>query len=72
MEYEDMEECIKKQDDVVFNRDAIQQDRLRRYVESIRHQRRLNHDKGVVDIFLVKNVSEEIEQIINTKSEMAN
>lgn len=36
--------------------DAVEEYRLRRSVECIRHEGRLNHDEGVVNILFVENV----------------
>jgi hypothetical protein len=55
VEDENVEEHIKQQDDILLNRDTIKQNRLRRDVEGIRHERWLDHDQGVVDIFLVED-----------------
>jgi hypothetical protein len=57
MENQNMEECVQKKDVIVFNGDAVQKDVLWRNIERIRYQGRLDHNKGVVDIFFVDDVS---------------
>jgi len=52
-----MEECIKEKDNVVLDGDAVKEYRLRRGVEGVGHERRLNHNEGIINIFLVENVA---------------
>ena len=56
MEDENMEKGIEQEDDVVLDGDAIEEYRLRGSIECIRHEGRLNHDEGVVNILFVENV----------------
>ena len=56
MKDEDMEESVKEEDDIVFDGNTIQKDRLRRRVKRIRHQRWLNHNQRIIHIFLVQDV----------------
>lgn len=57
VENEDVEEGVKKQDDVGLDRDAIEQDGLWGDVKSVGHECRLDHDQGVVDVFFVQDMS---------------
>jgi hypothetical protein len=50
---EDVEECVEKEDNVMFDRYAVQEDGLRWCVEGIGHQRRLNHDQRVVHVLFI-------------------
>jgi hypothetical protein len=58
VEDEDVEEGVEQQHDIVLDGDAVEQNRLRGYVECVRHERGLDHDEGVIDILLVEDVSE--------------
>lgn len=52
-----MEEGVEEENDIVLDRDAVEEDGLRWCVECIRHESRLDHDQGVVHILFVENVS---------------
>ena len=56
MEDEDVEEGVQEQNDVRFDRNAIQQYRLWCHVERVRHERGLDHDERVVHVLLVQHM----------------
>ena len=56
-EDENVEECIEEKDDVGLDRYTVKQHGLRWNGESVRHQRRLDHDQAVVDVHLVQDMS---------------
>lgn len=58
VEDENMEEGIEEENDVRLNRHAVKQHGLRGRIECVGHQRWLNHDERIIDVFLVQNVSE--------------
>ena len=58
VEDEDVEERVEQQDDVRLDRHAVEQHRLRRrLVDGIGHERGLDHDQRIVDVFFVQDVS---------------
>ena len=57
VEDEDMEERVEKEDNVGFNGDTVKEDGLRWRVKCIGHERGLNHDKRIVDICFIEDVS---------------
>ena len=57
MEDKDVEESIQKEDDIWLDRHAIQKHWLWCGIESIRHKSGLNHDQGIVNVFLVENTA---------------
>ena len=59
VEDENMEESVEEQDDIVLDRNTVEQDGLRGSVEGVRHEGRLNHDEGVINIFFVDDVANE-------------
>ncbi len=59
VEYEDVEESIQQQDHIRSDGDRVKQDGLRCAFESVRHERGLNHDQRVVDVFRVENMAVE-------------
>ena len=56
VEDENMEEGVQKQDDIRFNRDAVEKNWLWGSVEGVGHQGRLDHDPRIVNIFLVQHM----------------
>ena len=52
-----MEERVEKKDNIGFNGDTVKEDGLRWRVKRIGHERGLNHDKRIVDICFVEDVS---------------
>jgi hypothetical protein len=41
----------------VLDGDAVQQNGLRWHIDRVGHQRRLYHNKGIVNIFFIEDVS---------------
>ena len=65
MENEDVEECIEKEDDVRFDRDAVKEDGLRGNVERIGHKSGLDHDERVVNVGFIENMPDEKNKLIS-------
>jgi hypothetical protein len=57
VEDEDIEEGIQQQNDVWFDRYTVKQNGLGGDIKCVRHKRWLDHDKRIVDVFLVQYVS---------------
>ena len=57
MEDKQVEECIEQQDDIWANLHRVQQHRLWWPVEAVRHERWLNHNQRVVDVFTVEHMA---------------
>lgn len=57
VEDQNVEEGVQEQDRVGFDRDTVQQDGLGLALEAVRHERGLDHDQRVVDVFTVQNVT---------------
>ena len=56
VEDKDVEECVQQKNDIGFDGDTVQEHRLWWDVKCVRHQSRLNHGQGVVDVFLVEHM----------------
>jgi hypothetical protein len=61
VENENVEESIQEKDNVGFDRDTVQQYRLRWRVKGIRHQSRLHHNKRIVHVLLIQDVPELVD-----------
>lgn len=57
MKDKNVEESIQKEDDIWLDRHAVQKHWLWCSIESIRHKSGLNHDQGIVNVFLVENTA---------------
>lgn len=57
MEDEDVEERVKEEDTVGLNRHAVKKHGLRWGIKGVGHEGRLDHDKGVVNIFFIEHMS---------------
>jgi hypothetical protein len=56
MEDKNMEECIEQEDDIMFDGNAVEENGLRGHIKGVGHQRRLNHDKRVIDILFIEDM----------------
>jgi hypothetical protein len=57
MEGQDVKECVEKENNVWLDRNRIQQNWDTGPAETIRHESRLDHNKRVVHVFAVQNMS---------------
>jgi hypothetical protein len=57
VEDEDVEEGVEEEDGVGSDGDRVEEDGLGRRLEAVRHERRLDHDERVVDVFRVEDVT---------------
>jgi hypothetical protein len=58
VEDEDVEEGVEEEDDVGPDGDRVEEDGVGVRVESVRFKSGLNHDEGVIDVGVVKDVAE--------------
>jgi hypothetical protein len=59
VEDEDVEEGVEEEDAVGLDRDRVEKDGFGGSFEGVGHERRLNHDERVVDVFGVEDVAVE-------------
>lgn len=58
-----MEVRVEKENDIGFDGNAVEKDGLRRRVEGVRHESRLNHNQRVVHILRVQDMSKYGERV---------